>query len=458
MENTRKLAQQSNITATSQQGLRASTGTGVGRKSKAQGGGGGGTHEAPPPSRNRRAAESAGPRVPKLCRHRNERKGDLAYMTVGGQRLYLGQWGTQQAHERYGRMLAELLANGGRPLPRADDKPTITQIIAAYLEHAEQYYGFKHSTTAGIARACKPLKDNYGSVSAESFRPCDLLVLQALYVKTGNCRTQCNRNLAFVRRMFKWAVSRGLVSLPVYQAICTVEGLRRGHTTAPEGRTVAPVPWETVKETLPWLSRPMAGLVQLLWATGARPGEVVGLRATMIDTSGPVWRCELKEHKNAHKGQQRVLWFGPDAQEVLREFMSRRGITDVLFSPEDALVERSDTRTGDGRRENQQPTPRLTDRTVGEQYHPQKISQAIDRAVATRNQKLAEKLGRPLKEAEILPHWFAYQLRHSFATRARAQFGIEGARVALGHADVAITMQYAEADQDAAKEVARRLG
>ncbi len=408
-----------------------------------------------------------GPRVPKLCRQRGQNgAGDMAYITVGGQRSYLGPWGSQQAHERYGRTLAELLAHNGQLLPSVAATPTITEVVAAYLVHAETYYGPKHGTTAGIAMACKPLKEHYGSVPAENFRPCDLLVLQALYVKSGNCRTQCNRNVAFVRRLFKWATSRGMVSLPVYQAACTVEGLRRGHTAAPEGRRVLPVAWETVAATLPHLSRPMRGLVLLLWHTGARPGELVGLRAIDIDTRdpspdpdwGPVWRCDLEKHKTAHSGRRRVLWFGREAQEVLRDAMSRRGVTDVLFSPQDTLQERSDTREGDGRRGNQLPTPRETDRTVGEQYHPGMISRAIDRAVATRNRELEKTLGRPLKEGEALGHWFAYQLRHSFATRARVEAGIEVASASLGHASIKMTEVYAEKNEQAAKRLALKIG
>jgi hypothetical protein len=152
-----------------------------------------------------------------------------------------------------------------------------------------------------------------------------------------------------------------------------------------------------------------------------------------------------------------VLWFGPESQAVLREFMARRPVTDALFCPRDEIAQRSEEAECH-RRADQKPNPKKTGRVVGEWYAAKGITQSIRRAVQTRNQMLAEKLERPLKPKEMLEMWHAYRLRHSFATRARAQFGLEAASASLGHASVKITELYALADEQAAREVARRLG
>ena len=54
--------------------------------------------------------------------------------------------------------------------------------------------------------------------------------------------------------------------------------------------------------------------------------------------------------------------------------------------------------------------------------------------------------------------WHPYRLRHSAATRIRAQHGIEAARVLLGHTSAGMTEVYAEADLEHAAKVALQTG
>ena len=57
-----------------------------------------------------------------------------------------------------------------------------------------------------------------------------------------------------------------------------------------------------------------------------------------------------------------------------------------------------------------------------------------------------------------VPYFHPHQLRHTAATRVRKEFGLEAARVALGHRDMRITDDYAELDQGLAKQVAMKCG
>jgi site-specific recombinase XerC len=50
------------------------------------------------------------------------------------------------------------------------------------------------------------------------------------------------------------------------------------------------------------------------------------------------------------------------------------------------------------------------------------------------------------------------QLRHTRATELQARFGVEAARVVLGHSDVATTQIYAERDLAAAAAVMKEVG
>jgi integrase len=54
--------------------------------------------------------------------------------------------------------------------------------------------------------------------------------------------------------------------------------------------------------------------------------------------------------------------------------------------------------------------------------------------------------------------WHPHQLRHNAATRLRREFGIEAARVILGHRSAGITEIYAEADMEKGKKIMGEVG
>ena len=90
------------------------------------------------------------------------------------------------------------------------------------------------------------------------------------------------------------------------------------------------------------------------------------------------------------------------------------------------------------------------------------IRKAIDRAnddracPACKGKKAAERCSAC--KGAALPYWHAHQLRHSAATRIRREYGLDVARVVLGHRSPAITELYAEIDQSRAAEVMAKLG
>ena len=54
--------------------------------------------------------------------------------------------------------------------------------------------------------------------------------------------------------------------------------------------------------------------------------------------------------------------------------------------------------------------------------------------------------------------WHPHQLRHNAATELRKEFGIEAARIILGHRSAAITEVYAERDEQEAIEAITKVG
>lgn len=61
------------------------------------------------------------------------------------------------------------------------------------------------------------------------------------------------------------------------------------------------------------------------------------------------------------------------------------------------------------------------------------------------------------RRAEV-PEWGPNRLRHNAATHLREQFGIEAARVVLGHASAAMTEVYAEIDRSKAADIMAQVG
>ena len=60
--------------------------------------------------------------------------------------------------------------------------------------------------------------------------------------------------------------------------------------------------------------------------------------------------------------------------------------------------------------------------------------------------------------AKASHRWHPHQLRHNAATFLRKEFGLETARIILGHRSAAITEVYAEQDQQKAMEAMVKVG
>jgi site-specific recombinase XerD len=85
---------------------------------------------------------------------------------------------------------------------------------------------------------------------------------------------------------------------------------------------------------------------------------------------------------------------------------------------------------------------------------------AVARAVKTANAVgLAEaKAAGRESEFKPIPHWHPNQLRHTFATKVRKSFGLEGAQVLLGHNRADTTQIYAEKNTELAAAIAAKIG
>jgi integrase len=365
---------------------------------------------------------------------------------IKGRSLYLGAYGSDESREAYARIVADLLA--GRtitpPAPSRQDNSTpvaritVGELVKQYRQHADAYYRKGERPTSEVASircALKYLLDAYVDLPADAFAVGDLRAVRQRMVDAGLSRGVCNQNTGRIVRMFRWAASVEIIPASVWVSLQTLPGLKAGRTDARETEPVQPVDDEIVNATLPQLNLVVRAMVELQRATGMRPNEVCQVRPCDIDRTGDVWKFTPAEHKTQHHGKRRVILIGPKGQAILRPYLLRPE-EEYCFRPKRHIS-----------------VPRAHKR-YGVNSYRQAIERACDRAFPAPEGMGGEQLKAWRKQHR----WTPNRLRHSFATQARAQYGLEAAQVLLGHSSAKVTEVYAERDVAKGIEVARAIG
>ncbi|QYK48995.1 MAG: site-specific integrase [Phycisphaeraceae bacterium] len=443
----------------------------------------------------------------------------LTDKTSGARRDYwLGEVGSPESRERYYRTLAAWESRG-RTLPTFEECGLVPTFHAMKRRRAElnatgggtrgtiaaalllHWREVKDTVSSKRANAIKVtlrlLREMDGSTAMKDYGPNRLRLLRER-MRSGDAdsdpprepwsRRTTNERVRIVQAFFRWAVAREMVHESVARALEMVDPLKRRRGEADDRKKVLPVTQDLIDATLPHCSRQVRALIELQLLTGARPGELVGLRAIDIRTDGGdggegVWVFEPQDHKNAHRGHTRVILFGPRAQEILRPFMSSRPVDAPLFSPREAEEERRRAahearRTpkgyGNGPGTNRSRAPR---RPPGDAYDVGSYRRAIWRACDAAFPLPKELRKKRFETAEAWRErvgdegaaaaarwrgehrWNPHQLRHTAATRIRKEHGLEAASLILGHASAVVTDAiYAERDLGTAARVARAYG
>lgn len=407
--------------------------------------------------------------TPKYRRHAASGQ---AVVTIGGHDYYLGKHGSTASRAEYDRLIAEWLANGRR-LIRVDDV-TIVEVMLAYITFANGYYvknGKPTSETTLIRNALKVLRRLYGHTQAKDFGPKPLKTVRQAFIDSGLCRNEVNRRTGLIVRFFKWAVENELVPSSVHHGLRAVAGLRKGRTDVRESEPIKPVPDAFVDAIEAHAPPRIWAMVQLQRLTGMRPGEVCIMRTCDLDTAGRVWVYTPESHKTEHHGRDRRIYLGPRAQAVIRPWL-KTDLMAYLFSPKDAtaelLAERRQTRktrVQPSQVNRSKPQPR---KTPGACYTSNSyrhcIAKACDRAFL--HPALAsipwEALTPGQREELVVwqrsHRWHPNQLRHNAATMLRREFGLDVARVILGHSSPVVTEVYAEVDREKALKVVGQVG
>ena len=135
-----------------------------------------------------------------------------------------------------------------------------------------------------------------------------------------------------------------------------------------------------------------------------------------------------------------------------------------LFSPAEADKERREkasqhrktplscgNRQGTNRRTHPKRVPR---QCYDVDSYRRAIARACDKAFPV-SEEFSDEARKQWRTAH---RWHPHQLRHNTATFLRREFGIDAAKIILGHRSLAVTEIYAELDQSKAIEIMKQVG
>ncbi|MEO5347795.1 MAG: tyrosine recombinase XerC [Magnetococcus sp. YQC-9] len=301
--------------------------------------------------------------------------------------------------------------------------PTPDPLFAPFQRHlvAERRYS-DHTTAAylgDLARFAEFWSEHantpLSAASLPAIRPTDLRAFLAAERKEGRSKATLQRRMASVRAWFRFLESTGeLTQNPAALITAPKPGIRlpRAPTEEETARLLdAPLDHETLsnRELPAWAMERDRAILELLYGSGLRVGEVCGLNRQDIDFNQGVARVLGKGDK------ERIAPLTSPTIQALRRYLSARdracpvglGARDPLFI--------GVNETGDDRRLN-----------------PRQIQRLL--------QGLRRRLGLPEK---ITPH----ALRHAFATHLlQAGADLRAIQELLGHATLSTTQRYAHLD------------
>jgi integrase len=258
---------------------------------------------------------------------------DLAYRIRGTgkvRRLSLGRTsdiGLEQARERANELTSA--ARGGRDLIAKEDEARaaaasrirVEALIDLYLRR--RVYGRLRTAKAIESRLKRTLAPVFQRHAADIYRR-DIRELLDAIVEQGKGR-EAEKRRKTVGAMFRWAVSEGIAETN------PAAGLNSYDPGTPRDRVLDV---EEIEKLWKWLqsdalSAEASDILKLELLTGARCGEISGLRAEEVDRQKWIWRLPPERSKNA---RQRVTPILGVAREILERRLSDVGAGPLFLS------------------------------------------------------------------------------------------------------------------------------
>lgn len=283
---------------------------------------------------------------------------------------------------------------------------------AAFLRHLERERNASPNTIRAYAEDLAQLADYLGRELGREARPedADHLLIRGFLAelhRRGLKKSSSARKLAGLRTFFRWLCREGRLETNPARTLATPRREKRIPSVLDEAQVASllEVPGEGLE---PVRAR---AVLELLYATGIRSAELVGLDVGEVDLGARMVRVLGKGRK------ERVVLFGVRAREALSRWLAERALlrprTDALFL---------NARGG-----------RLSDRSV------------------------RSLVARRVKQVALARRCSPHTLRHSFATHLLTRGAdLRAIQELLGHASLSTTQRYTHVDTRHLLEVYRK--
>lgn len=354
-------------------------------------------------------------RIPQMKLHKGTGQ---ARVILAGRHIYLGKWGSAEAHHQYAELLKSLADNDVAPSRApAPIEATVRHLTVGFCRYAQEHYETRSSDGRMwiVRKACRMLDDLYGDDPVNSVGPIKLEALRDVLIHRGLARKTINDIVSQIVTAFRWGVRKELVRPDVLAALRAVPSLSKGESGVKETSPVKVVDAITIGRTLRMLPRQVADMVRVQLRTGARPGEIRMMRVGDIVADRDTWLFIPEHHKTEHLGKVRQIPVGPRTRRVLTPHREGKRSEQYVFT----------TGIGDN-------VP----------YTKDSYAKAVKRA--------AKRAG--------VPHWSPNQLRHTRGSEIRRRYGVEAASTVLGHSNLQTTEIYAERNLAMAERIMQETG
>ncbi len=345
---------------------------------------------------------------------------------------------------------------------------TVKELLQKYRVHASKTIAKvdsnkKHPDYTFIDRIEKFLKP-YMDWPAKDFGPDELLDVQRAMIEhryyiaereKRYTRRGINDNINWIRKIWKWAMGRCMVTAEQVQGFEEVKPLRIGTSVAPDNVKRKRVTEEEIEKVINCLGSVVGDMLRLIWYTGMRPNEVCSMRPyDIIHDDKDCWlyipgrdHGPVGKHKTMRFERMKVIPLAKESQEVLKKRIKDFNSRDYIFSPKDTVADLI------AQKAKERKTPLSCGNRAGtnRKEHPMiKPRDCYDHHTLRRAcQRACKKAGVEL--------FVPYDLRRTMATRTRATLGKEATKVLLGHAKTSTTEIYLLEEVQEAVKVAKLL-
>ncbi len=218
--------------------------------------------------------------------------------------LFLGKYpdlSLSKARTKFKEM-RELLAEGKDPSKILKEQKTLRReawtvetLAKEFIEKYCEVHKKPRSVKEDRQNLDRDIIPTIGKRKATDITRGDIIEIIDAIMKRG-ARTQANRTLATIRKMFNWALEREVVqNNPVY-------GISRPSQESPRERTLSKAEiktlWKELEEKAP---QGISLALKLVLLTGARPGEVLALTSKQLEQEWIDIPSSSTKNKKPHK-------------------------------------------------------------------------------------------------------------------------------------------------------------